>query len=125
MNIKRVIISSLFVIGVISAYKIASEINWGRQESSLNIRTGTESIARGRDIFESKCGFCHSPNSTEMISGPGLLGVLKRSTLPASKRPATPENIIRQLKMPYQAMPSFAYLSEYEIQDILAYLNTL
>jgi hypothetical protein len=89
------------------------------------VKTDSESINRGKKIFESKCSFCHHDNSTETIRGPGLEEILKRKRLPVSGRPATPENIVRQLKHPYDRMPSFYYLSDKEISDILAYLNTL
>ncbi|MEW6418126.1 MAG: cytochrome c [Nitrospirota bacterium] len=57
--------------------------------------------------------------------GPGHKGILKNPLLPVSKKPATPENIVHQLKKPYKDMPSFSYLSDTEVQNIIAYLNTL
>jgi cytochrome c2 len=84
-----------------------------------------DGIERGGDIFESKCSFCHDAYSTEVSVGPGLKGILKNKKLPVSRRPATPENIIRQLKEPFSRMPSFEYLTEQEISDIIAYLKTL
>ncbi|MDH4028753.1 MAG: cytochrome c [Nitrospirota bacterium] len=117
----RLLISVIFISGIILACNITDR----QKDISFSIRTDDRSIAEGKSIFESKCGFCHSTNSTEMITGPGLLGVLKRSKLPASRKPATPENIKLQFKTPYRSMPSFAYLSEDEMQYILAYLYTL
>ena len=89
------------------------------------IKSSPESIGRGKNLFDEKCNFCHHANSTETIVGPGLKGILKKRNLPVSKRPATPENVIRQLKQPFDRMPSFDYLTDREISDILAYLNTL
>ncbi|TNF53995.1 cytochrome c [bacterium] len=97
----------------------------GDKIPSFTIKTDAESIQRGRDIFVAQCTFCHKANSTETLVGPGLKGILNRAKLPVSKKPATPENIVHQMKRPYQKMPSFPYFSEEEIQDILAYLNTL
>jgi mono/diheme cytochrome c family protein len=57
--------------------------------------------------------------------GPGLKGLLKNPTLPISKHPATAESIRFQLRQPTGRMPSFAYLSEDEMGDLIAYLNTL
>lgn len=91
----------------------------------VNLRTDAESINKGRELFTSKCAFCHDPNSTNTIVGPGLKGILRRDKLPMSKRPATPENVVRQLKAPYKDMPSFSYLSAEEIEEIIAYLNTI
>jgi Cytochrome C oxidase, cbb3-type, subunit III len=91
----------------------------------MAIRTDRFSIERGRTLFVSKCAICHDPNSTRTIIGPGLKGILKRPTLPISGRPATPEDIRFQLRQPMGRMPSFAYLSEEQVEDLLAYLNTL
>jgi mono/diheme cytochrome c family protein len=89
------------------------------------VKTDPESIGRGKNLFDSNCNFCHHDNSTETIVGPGLKGILKKPRLPVSNRPATPQNVVRQLKHPFNRMPSFDYLTDREISDILAYLNTL
>ncbi len=98
----------------------------GRREVEIfEIRTDRKSINTGKALFNSKCVFCHDVNSTKTIVGPGLKGVLKNQKLPVSRRPATPENIRMQLKQPLKRMPSFDYLSEEEIINIIAFLNTL
>ncbi|MBI4847740.1 MAG: cytochrome c [Nitrospirae bacterium] len=89
------------------------------------IKTDTESIEKGKDLFDAKCRFCHYAYSTETIVGPGLMGILKNPELPVSKLPATPENIKMQLRKPFSTMPSFDYLPEKEVEDLIAYLNTL
>jgi mono/diheme cytochrome c family protein len=89
------------------------------------IRTDRLSIERGRSLFASRCSACHDPLSTRTIVGPGFRGLLRNPLLPISKNPATAESIRFQLRQPRGAMPSFAYLSEDEISDLLAYLNTL
>jgi hypothetical protein len=75
--------------------------------------------------IDTKCSFCHDAYSTNTIVGPGLKGVLKNPSLPVGGRPATPENIRKQLRQPFNRMPSFEYLSEKEVGDILAFLNTI
>ncbi len=87
--------------------------------------TDSESIAKGEKLFKSKCSFCHKPNSTETLVGPGLAGIMKKSGLPASNEPATPENIEKRLRKPYKNMPSFSYLSDEEVRNIISYLKTL
>ena len=89
------------------------------------IRTDRLSIERGRTLFLSRCASCHDPMSINTIVGPGLKGLLKNPTLPISKNPATAESIRFQLRQPKGRMPSFAYLSEDEMNDLIAYLNTL
>ncbi len=99
------------------------ELSIGKK--NIQIRTDAVSIARGKKLYESKCYFCHDAYSTQWGVGPGHKGILKNPILPVSKRPATPENIISQIKNPYKDMPSFDYLSEADILDLIAYLNTL
>ena len=84
-----------------------------------------ESITRGKELFEESCAFCHDPYSINAVVGPGLKGVLKNPTLPSSKRPATPENMVAQFKTPYKRMPSFSNLSKDQIVDLISFLNTL
>lgn len=89
------------------------------------IRTDRRSIERGKVLFESRCAICHDARSTQTIVGPGLQGLLKSPKLPLSGHPATAESIRFQLKQPLGRMPSFAYLSHDEVEDLIAYLNTL
>jgi len=91
----------------------------------MAIRTDRLSIERGRTLFASKCAICHDPDSTKAIVGPGLKGLLRKPVLPISGHPATVESIRFQLKQPMGRMPSFAYLSDEEMEDLIAYLNTL
>ena len=89
------------------------------------IRTDPGSIERGRVLFQARCSACHDPHSTRTIMGPGLQGLLKNPKLPISGHPATAESIRFQLKQPLGRMPSFAYLSSDEVEDLIAYLDTL
>jgi len=89
------------------------------------IRTDRLSIERGKVLFRSRCASCHDPLSTNTIVGPGLKGLLKNPALPVSKNPATAESVRFQLRQPRGRMPSFAYLSEDEMSDLIAFLNTL
>jgi mono/diheme cytochrome c family protein len=82
-------------------------------------------VLMGRALFEAKCSFCHYVDREETKIGPGLKGVLAKASLPASGRPATPDNIRSQLGSPVGKMPAFASLSEQELADLLAYLKTL
>jgi mono/diheme cytochrome c family protein len=81
--------------------------------------------ARGEALFGSHCAFCHDSDTEETKVGPGLSGLLSRAELPASGRPATPENVRAQLVAPAGTMPSFADLREDELSDLVAYLDTL
>ncbi len=89
------------------------------------VKTDQESIEKGKELYDSKCSFCHDPNSTKTIVGPGHKGILKNPLLPVSKKPATPESIVNQLRNPYRDMPSFSHLSQEDVMNIIAFLNTL
>jgi hypothetical protein len=82
-------------------------------------------IEAGKELYLSKCFFCHDPYSNETIVGPGHKGILKNPRLPASGKPATPDNVVHQLREPFSKMPNFSYLTVEEIEDILAFLGTL
>lgn len=115
----------------VSFDKIAQYKHWAAaqkkggepQESTITARP--DSINRGGIIFKEKCIFCHDPNSTETIVGPGLKSILKKPELPVSRRPATPDNIRNQLRKPFGRMPSFDYLTKEEVDDVIAFLSTL
>lgn len=95
------------------------------QIKKIEIRTDSVSIAKGKEIYESKCYFCHDAHSIQWGVGPGHKGILKNPLLPASKKPATPENVASQIISPYKDMPSFDYMSEDDVLNLIAYLNTL
>lgn len=95
------------------------------KESEKAVMTDTGSIAKGKALYEDKCYFCHDAHGTGTIVGPGHKGILKNPLLPVSRRPATPENVAKQIRDPVKDMPSFSYLSEEEVDALVAYLNTL
>lgn len=89
------------------------------------VRADSESILKGKELYEDKCSFCHDPYSYNKIVGPGHKDILKHETLPVSNRPATPENIASQIRTPFRDMPSFGYLNNEDVLNIIAFLNTL
>jgi cytochrome c2 len=95
------------------------------ENSKIVLKTDSESILKGKKLYETKCYFCHDAFSTKWGVGPGHKGILKNPLLPVSKKPATPENIANQIRKPYRDMPSFSYLSDEDVQNIIAFLNTL
>jgi cytochrome c2 len=51
------------------------------QASKRPASTGM-SAARAKDIFDKKCGVCHSANSDVKKFGPGLKAIFKRGLIP-------------------------------------------
>ncbi len=82
-------------------------------------------VQKGQALFDRKCSFCHYADRKDSKFGPGLKGVLKAEELPYSGKPANPENIRQQLRNPISNMPSFASLSDEDMANLLAYLETL
>ncbi|MBN2409639.1 MAG: c-type cytochrome [Candidatus Aminicenantes bacterium] len=80
---------------------------------------------RGALLYAKLCASCHYADRAEGKQGPGLKGLFSRSSLPYSGKPATEENIRRQLVHPARSMPSFSRLSAQELADLMAYLKTL
>ncbi len=112
--------------GTFKSLEISSKIqSTGQSQSLYKIPIDNESINAGRALFNEKCFFCHDAKSKNRIVGPGLENVLKEKYLPVSKKPPTAENIIEQIRNPIKDMPSFSYLSDDEIRNIIAHLNTL
>ncbi|MEK6527934.1 MAG: cytochrome c [Nitrospirota bacterium] len=89
------------------------------------VRTDPESIRKGKELYESKCYFCHEAYSTKTTVGPGHKGIMKNPLFPASRKPATLENVAEQIRNPYKDMPSFSYLSEEDVMNLISFLNTL
>ncbi|HUJ90980.1 MAG TPA: c-type cytochrome [Syntrophorhabdales bacterium] len=92
---------------------------------TVAVRTDQTNVAKGKQLFEANCIYCHTVAGTETLVGPGLKGIMKRKTLPFGDWPATPENIFRQLRCPYKDMPSFKEkLTDDQVFDLISFLNT-
>ncbi|HBU05594.1 MAG TPA: hypothetical protein DEA95_03190 [Nitrospiraceae bacterium] len=96
-----------------------------KETVKIVLKTDPQSIGKGKELYESKCYFCHDAYSNKREVGPGHKGILKNPLLPVSKKPATPENAANQIRNPYKDMPSFSYLLDEDVENIVAFLNTL
>lgn len=89
------------------------------------VEAPADSVNLGSALFEQNCAFCHYADKADSKLGPGLMGIMKAEKLPASGRPATAENIAKQLMEPVGTMPSFTSLTEKQVQLLIDYLKTL
>lgn len=82
---------------------------------------------QGAALFqEAGCARCHDIDTRETKTPPGLKGLFDHDRLPVSGRPATRENVRRQMESPYKSMPSFEdRLDKEETNLIVDYLQTL
>lgn len=80
----------------------------------------------GGALFVSYCAGCHASDSREAGVGPGLAGLFDRDRLVTGGRPVTRENVRSQILSPAGGMPPFdGHVSEDELDDLVAYLETL
>lgn len=83
---------------------------------------------KGKAGFESKCAVCHEADSDATKVGPGLKGLFKKHPhqLNGKEHVHNLETVRQQIKKGSGAMPPMEKeLSEEELDDLLAYLQTL
>jgi len=113
-----------FLLLLFGCATVPPEQNPPKEEPKFVVRTDQDSIEVGKLLFDSRCRKCHDPYKD--VGFPvGLHGILKKKSLPVSGKPATPENIAKQIRHPFYEMPEFTDLSDDDILDLIAYLNTL
>ena len=82
--------------------------------------------AEGGRVFVRSCSGCHYDDSADAKIGPGLAGLFERDVIAVSGMPVSGENVRDQIVSPTGRMPSFeAYLSGQQLDDLIAYLQTL
>ncbi|MBA2425986.1 MAG: c-type cytochrome [Actinobacteria bacterium] len=94
---------------------------------ALTLLVPTRSLARagdpeaGREVFEANCAMCHGSDASGMMGiHPSLRGAVERLTLEGV------EVTMRNGRATNPPMPSFeGRLSEEELDDVVAYLDTL
>jgi cytochrome c len=118
-----------FVVASISVGFYAARALSAKPAQSEEIDVVSSKIAgnadKGAFLYDTNCLSCHHADSEDKKIGPGLKGLFKKDKLPYTGRPTTIENAKQQLLRPASAMPSFAKLTEQELEDLIAYLQTL
>ena len=97
----------------------------GLQKKTTAVGNPIERIAAGKQVYETRCGYCHNVADVEDKVGPGLKNLFSRGTLPYTGKPVTEDNIRAQLKNPAQNMPAQTDLSADQVDALLAYLHTI
>lgn len=97
----------------------------GCHGSSNPARPLTAQEAAGQQVFARQCANCHYADTDEGLQGPGLKGVLKKPYLP-SGAVANDTRVTRVIVYGRAMMPPMGnYLTEQDLQELLAYLHTL
>jgi mono/diheme cytochrome c family protein len=82
--------------------------------------------ARGKAIFDSKCGICHYADNDQKKIGPGLKGISKRGTFTVNNNKVTDETLKTWIENGDSLMPPFKdVLDAAQIKDVIAYVKTL
>lgn len=76
----------------------------------------------GQQVFENNCKACHRL-SDEKLVGPGLAGLFERMPPLPSGQPFSEENLIAWIESGGKAMPSFASLSNEQLDAVVSYLK--
>jgi cytochrome c2 len=114
------VLAAVFVVVAIVFGVLRNSIDTSRKELGKQAMLGAE-------LFREKgCTQCHLTDSTRTKVGPGLEGLFDSEKLPVSGRQASEENVRKQLRDPYEDMPSFAdRLTEKQEDRIISYLKAL
>jgi mono/diheme cytochrome c family protein len=82
--------------------------------------------ARGKDVFDKKCGVCHYADSDAKKIGPGLKGISKRGTFTVNNNKVTDESLKTWIENGDNLMPPFKdVLDPAQTKDVVAYVKTL
>jgi mono/diheme cytochrome c family protein len=82
--------------------------------------------ARGKEVFDKKCGVCHYADSDAKKIGPGLKGIGKRGTFSVNNNKVTDESLKTWIENGDSLMPPFKEVLEApQIKDVVAYVKTL
>ena len=83
-------------------------------------------IARGKEVFDKKCGICHFADSDAKKIGPGLKGIGKRGTFTVNNNKVTDESLKTWIENGDSLMPPFKdVLDEAQIKDVIGYVKSL
>ena len=82
--------------------------------------------ARGKELFDKKCGICHYADNDQKKIGPGLKGISKRGTFTVNNNKVTDESLKTWIENGDTLMPPFKdVLEPAQIKDVIAYVKTL
>lgn len=82
--------------------------------------------ARGKEVFDKKCGVCHYADTDAKKIGPGLKGIGKRGTFTVNNNKVTDESLKTWIENGDNLMPPFKEVLEPpQIKDVIAYVKTL
>jgi|SRR5580693_8992227 cytochrome c2 len=83
-------------VGIVAAVIAATMFAWTQSGARANDRKSAsthDSVARGKDVFDKKCGLCHNADSDVKKIGPGLKGIFKRAAFTINTNKVTDQSL--------------------------------
>lgn len=115
----------ILALAVASAV-LAQETPPEKAQSKKSANGNSAAVARGKDVFDKKCGLCHYADSDAKKIGPGLKGLSKRGTFTIKNEKVTDESLKAWIENGDSLMPPFKdVLEPAQIKDVIAYVKTL
>jgi mono/diheme cytochrome c family protein len=79
---------------------------------------------RGHDVYQTHCALCHYDRVDEPLHGPSMRGIFKKPYL-HSGAPANDERVTATILHGRNLMPAQPFIDASDLNDLLAYLQTL
>jgi len=119
-------IAALAVAGAVSGAVFAQDPDANPPAKKSTGGGSAAAVARGKDVFDKKCGVCHYADSDAKKIGPGLKGIGKRGTFTVNNNKVTDESLKTWIENGDTLMPPFKdVLEPAQIKDVIAYVKTL
>jgi mono/diheme cytochrome c family protein len=113
---------AIFLAGAVSAQDPPAK----KSTPSGSAKPNPAAVARGKEIFTSKCAVCHYADSDAKKIGPGLKGISTRGTFSVNNNKVTEESLRTWIENGDSLMPPFKEVLEApQIKDVVAYVRTL
>jgi mono/diheme cytochrome c family protein len=126
------IVNRNFIVLGIATLAVASAVYAQDQDAkpaakkSASAGASSAAAARGKDVFDKKCGVCHYADSDAKKIGPGLKGIGKRGTFTVNNNKVTDESLKTWIENGDTLMPPFKdVLEPAQIKDVVAYVKSL
>jgi len=115
-------IATLAVAGAVLAQDPPAK----KPASNGGTKASPAAVARGKEVFDKKCGICHFADSDSKKIGPGLKGIGKRGTFTVNNNKVTDESLKTWIENGDSLMPPFKdVLDEAQIKDVIGYVKSL
>jgi cytochrome c oxidase subunit 2 len=104
---------------------------WRAQQLQPATEPQSDAQKRGMQLVEYRCGLCHRVRGTTAgaLTAPDLTHLMSRSSIAAGTLPNKPGNLVGWIQDPQGVKPGALmpnqYLSSHQLNDVLAYLETL